>query len=110
MHPPRISRLAAALIALTLLLKLPLSASAGPAYWQWAKTPPMGWNSYDAWGTSINEDQTLANAQYMSDHLLSHGYQYMVIDARWYDKVSPSDDRDFNRQRVGAKLFADEYG
>jgi len=46
----------------------------------------------------------------MSDHLLSHGYQYMVIDARWYDKVSPSDDRDFNRQRVGAKLFADEYG
>jgi len=42
-----------------------------PAYWTFAPTPPMGWNSYDAWGTSITEDETLANAQYMEDHLLS---------------------------------------
>ena len=70
----------------------------------------MGWNSYDAWGTSINEDQTLQNAQYMKDHMLAHGWQYIVIDARWYDTVSPSDDRDFNKKRAGAKLTADEYG
>ena len=87
-----------------------LHADPAPAYWQWAPTPPMGWNSYDSWGTSINEDQTLANAQYMKDHLLSHGWQYLVIDARWYDTVSPTDDRDFNKKRAGAKLFADDYG
>jgi len=81
-----------------------------PTYWQFAPTPPMGWNSYDAWGTSITEDQTLANAQYMKDHLLSHGWKFIVIDARWYDTVSSYDDRNFNKERAGAKLAADQYG
>jgi hypothetical protein len=70
----------------------------------------MGWNSYDAWGTSVTEEQTLANARYMQEHLLPHGWTYIVIDARWYDAVSPYDDRAFNRERVGARLFADEFG
>ena len=70
----------------------------------------MGWNSYDAWGTSITEEETLANARYMQDHLLSHGWKYVVIDARWYDSVSSYDDRDFNKERAGAKLAADEFG
>jgi hypothetical protein len=86
------------------------SADPNPAYWQWAPTPPMGWNSYDAWGTSIDEDQTLANAQYMKDNLLSHGWQYVVIDARWYDSVSPSDDRNFNKEVATHKLTADDNG
>ncbi len=34
----------------------------------------------------------------------------MVIDARWYDAVSSFDDRNFNTERAGAKLSADEYG
>jgi alpha-galactosidase len=85
-------------------------AIAPPAYWGWAPTPPMGWNSYDAWGTSITEDQTLANARYMKDHLLSHGWKYIVIDARWYDTVSSYDDRNFNKERAGAKLAADQFG
>lgn len=70
----------------------------------------MGWNSYDAWGTSINEDEVLANARYMQEHLLAHGWQYVVIDARWYDSVSSFDDRNFNKERAGATLFADEFG
>jgi len=88
----------------------PVNADPNPAYWQWAPTPPMGWNSYDAWGTSIDEDQTLANAQYMKDNLLSHGWQYIVIDARWYDSVSPSDDRNFNKEVATHKLTADDNG
>jgi hypothetical protein len=86
------------------------SPATSPGYWNWASTPPMGWNSYDAWGTSITEDQTLANAQYMKDHLLSHGWSYVVIDARWYDTVSSYDDRNFNKERAGAQLAADDYG
>lgn len=70
----------------------------------------MGWNSYDAWGSSVNEDQVLANATYMRDHLLQFGWKYVVIDARWYDSVSPYDDRSFTKERAGAKLFADQYG
>ena len=73
-----------------------------------ALTPPMGWNSYDAFGTSITEDETLANARAMKDNLLSHGWNTLVIDARWYDSVSSFDDRDFNKERAGAKLFADD--
>ena len=64
------------------------SAGSAPEFWKWAPAPPMGWNSYDAWGTSISEGETLANAQYMKDHLLAHGWKYIVIDARWYDAVS----------------------
>jgi hypothetical protein len=70
----------------------------------------MGWNSYDAWGTSITEDETLANALYMKEHLLAHGWKYVVIDARWYDSVSSFDDRNFNKERAGAQLAADEFG
>jgi alpha-galactosidase len=85
-------------------------ASPAPAFWNWASKPPMGWNSYDAWGGSVTEEQTLANAQYMRDHLLSHGWQYIVIDFRWYDDVSPNNDGDLNKERAGARLNTDRYG
>ena len=85
-------------------------ASSAPAYWEWAPLPPMGWNSYDAWGTSVTEDEVLANAQSMKDQLLSHGWKYIVIDARWYDTSSSYDDRNLTKDRSGAKLAADEYG
>jgi alpha-galactosidase len=75
-----------------------------------ALTPPMGWNSYDALGTSITEEETLATARAMKGKLLPHGWNYLVIDARWYDSVSSFDDRNFNKERVGAKLFADTDG
>ncbi len=84
--------------------------SAPPAFWSWTATPPLGWNSYDAWGTSITEEELMANARYLQEHLLSHGWQYIVIDARWYDTVSSYDDRNFNKERIGARLAADEYG
>ena len=87
-----------------------VAPSAEPPYWQWAATPPMGWNSYDAWGTSITEQETLENARFMQEHLLAHGWKYIIIDARWYDSVSSYDDRDFNRERAGAKLNADQFG
>jgi hypothetical protein len=70
----------------------------------------MGWNSYDAWGTSVGEAETLANARYMRDHLLAHGWRYVVIDARWYDAVSSYDDRQLTKERAGAKLAADRFG
>src|SRR5438067_879839 len=57
-----------------------------------AATPPMGWNSYDAYGTSITEEETLANARGMRSKLLAHGWNTLVIDARWYDSVSSFDD------------------
>jgi alpha-galactosidase len=49
-----------------------------------APTPPMGWNSYDAYGTTINEEQVKANAKWMADHLKAFGWQYVVVDAEWF--------------------------
>ena len=98
------------LIFLLVLASAALAQTPGPSHWKFTPTPPMGWNSYDALGTSINEAETLANAAYMREHLLSHGWNYVVIDARWYDSVSSFDDRDFNKERSGAKLSADKFG
>ena len=56
-----------------------------PAFWKLAPTPPMGWNSYDYYGSTVTEAQYLANAQYMQKHLLQCGYNYAVIDYLWFD-------------------------
>jgi alpha-galactosidase len=49
-----------------------------------AETPPMGWNSWDGYGTTINEADFKANARWFADHLKPYGWQYVVIDAEWY--------------------------
>jgi len=49
-----------------------------------AATPPMGWNSWDAFGTTINESQFKANADWFAQHLKSFGWQYVVIDMEWF--------------------------
>ncbi len=45
-----------------------------------ALTPPMGFNSWDCYGAGINEEQLLANAEYMKENLLACGWEYVVCD------------------------------
>jgi alpha-galactosidase len=49
-----------------------------------AATPPMGWNSYDAYGTTVTEDQVKANAYWMAQNLKRYGWDYVVIDMGWF--------------------------
>lgn len=49
-----------------------------------AITPPMGWNSYDYYDTTVTEEQIKANADYMAKHLKEYGWQYVVVDIEWY--------------------------
>lgn len=49
-----------------------------------APTPPMGWNSWDAYGETVSEADIRANAQWMAQHLKSYGWQYIVVDSGWY--------------------------
>jgi alpha-galactosidase len=70
----------------------------------------MGWNSYDAYGDSVTEQEVLANAEYMKQHLLAHGWRYVVIDFRWYDSEVTLNDNDLARTRTGAVLPADSHG
>ena len=49
-----------------------------------ARTPPMGWNSYDYYDTTVNEAQVRANAAFMAEHLREYGWEYVVVDIQWY--------------------------
>ncbi len=59
-----------------------------PAFWKFAETPPMGWNSWDCFGTTIDEAQIKAEADYMAANLKAHGWQYVVVDIQWYEGAS----------------------
>jgi len=50
----------------------------------WAQTPPMGWNSWDCYGPTVNELEVKANADYMADNLKAYGWEYVVVDIRWF--------------------------
>jgi alpha-galactosidase len=49
-----------------------------------AATPPMGWNSWDGYGTTVKEVDVKANAQWLAEHLKLFGWQYVVVDMEWF--------------------------
>lgn len=49
-----------------------------------AERPPMGWNSWICFGTSVTEEEVKANADYMAEYLKPFGWEYIIIDAGWY--------------------------
>jgi len=49
-----------------------------------APVPPMGWNSWDSYGLTVNEAQFRANVDVVAKRLKSAGYQYAVVDEGWY--------------------------
>jgi len=71
-----------------------------------AKTPPMGWNSWDCFGVSVTEDEVRANAEYMAKHLKQFGWEYVVVDLCWF---APDAHKD-NYKLPGLKQLIDEYG
>ncbi|MER6378476.1 hypothetical protein [Streptomyces sp. NPDC001250] len=46
--------------------------------------PPMGWNSWDCYGTTVTEDEVLANAVFLQDRLLPHGWDTGAVGIQWY--------------------------
>jgi alpha-galactosidase len=49
-----------------------------------ALTPPMGWNSWDGYGTTIEETDFKANVDWFAKHLKPYGWQYVVVDMEWF--------------------------
>jgi alpha-galactosidase len=70
-----------------------------------ASRPPMGWNSWDCYGTAVREEQVKANADAMAQELLQFGWQYIVVDIQWYEPNAGGHD-----YRAGAPLTMDAYG
>jgi alpha-galactosidase len=58
-----------------------------------AATPPMGWNSWDAYGFTLDEATFKQNAVVLAG-LRRYGWQYAVIDEGWYMRNPDGADRD----------------
>ena len=67
---------------------------------KFAITPPMGWNSYDYYDTTVNEEQIKKNAQYMAMHLKEFGYEYIVADIEWYSNDAEQNAKNFSTFRL----------
>ena len=91
--------------ALILLSMMRLHAQTAP-FLQWAQTPPMGWNSWDCFGPTVTEDEVKANADYMAEHLEKYGWEYIVVDIRWYVE----NDKSHGYNQNDAIIVMDEYG
>lgn len=76
---------------------------------KFALTPPMGWNSYDYYDTTVNEEQIKANADFMAAHMKEFGWEYVVIDIEWFAHGAGSQ-RDKYQYIPFNELEMDEYG
>jgi len=91
-----------------LLLALGFLASASMAAAQstnLAPTPPMGWNSWDSYGTTVREAEVKANADAMAEKLKPYGWEYVTVDIQWYQPTAEG-----HGYQAGAALAMDEYG
>ncbi|WP_234988270.1 alpha-galactosidase [Demequina sp. NBRC 110056] len=70
-----------------------------------ALTPPMGWNSWDCYGTTVTEAEVMANAAVMAERLLPHGWDTIVVDIAWYDPTARS-----HGYNADAPLELDDHG
>src|SRR5262249_50004127 len=69
-----------------------------------APTPPMGWNSWDAYGRTLNEESIKANANWLAANLKRFGWEYVVVDEGWYlANLKANDDSQ-------VRFEMDEYG
>jgi alpha-galactosidase len=70
-----------------------------------AVTPPMGWNSWDAYGETVSESDIKANAAWMAEHLKAYGWEYVVVDSGWYVTNHSA-----GTNAAAAEFSLDDYG
>jgi len=70
-----------------------------------AATPPLGWNSWDCYGTTVREEEVKANAEFMAAHLASYGWNTIVVDIQWYEPNAQA-----HGYRQNAELVTDGFG
>jgi hypothetical protein len=75
-----------------------------PSHWAAAPTPPMGWNSWDIFGTTVTEQQSMAQADAMAEILKPAGWNFFTVDIQWYAGGSEG-----HVYKEGAPLTVDEH-
>jgi len=72
-----------------------------------ALTPPMGWNSYDAFGDNVVESEVLTNGRYLAERMQPVGWDTVVVDYCWSDPGAHDNNRN---TRANASLAMDAFG
>jgi alpha-galactosidase len=73
-----------------------------------ALTPPLGWNSWNVWAGSVNDEKVRAAADDMvKSGLASHGYQYVNIDDTWEGARDANGEITSNEKFPDMKALAD---
>src|ERR1043165_1570927 len=85
---------------------LTMNAQQKSDFHDWAPPPPMGWNSWDCYGPTVTEQEVKANADYMADHLKKSGWEYIVVDIRWFVE----NDKAGGYNQTDPRYVMDEYG
>lgn len=71
--------------------------------------PPKGWNSFDAYGWSVTEEEFKKNVDFCDKYLRPFGYNIVTVDFCWSHPGSNSLPNP-NIYETGAKLNFDDYG
>ena len=72
--------------------------------------PFLGWNSYDCYGTVINETLLKENLNAFIEKLKPYGYEYFVIDAGWYRSFDLKPGEIWPTDGDKSHLAVDDYG
>ena len=80
-----------------------------------SQTPPMGWNSYDAFNFSVTEAEFKASVDTMAKKYLQYGWNYAVVDWCWSfpgmgTQGTPNQGWNATGTTVTTRLNMDAYG
>jgi alpha-galactosidase len=75
-----------------------------------ALTPPMGWNSYNCWAESVDQDKIMRSARALvASGLANHGWTYVNIDDTWQgERSGPHHAIQGNEKFTDMKTLCDE--
>jgi alpha-galactosidase len=87
-----------------------LASTSGQKFDQLAKTPPMGWNSWNKFGCNVSETLIMGMADAMvSSGMKDVGYEFIVIDDCWQVSRDETGEIVVDKERFphGIKYLAD---
>ena len=86
-------------VLILLFLTISLTTFAQTSIQDFAKRPPLGWNSFDSYRSNLTADQAYPMIDVMAEKYLPFGYEYFVMDAGWYVSMNPA------KHRLGLDSF-----
>lgn len=72
--------------------------------------PPLGWNSFDAYGCAATERMLLLNLDVMAARLKPAGYEYFIVDNGWFAEYTIPPGQEYPTEKHAAEVNLDAYG